>query len=161
MLSGFEPYPRWVLLVLRVFYGNGFLSYKTRGLHRRDVTHILSKVSCFYWNPFIFVGYRNGRLFPHTNPYISNVTQQRRSSPMFIFRAWATSAWVIWPLYHFVMTSTAFHFPWLTSRTLYIKKKTPFTRPGHPTTISCKISVRRSKNCLEFSIPWGRLKISR
>ena len=62
------------------FYVNGFLSYKTRGLHRRDVTHILSKVSCFYWNPFIFVGYRNDRLFPHTNPYISNVTQQRRSS---------------------------------------------------------------------------------
>ena len=30
------------------FYVNGFLSYKTRGLHRRDVTHILSKVSCFY-----------------------------------------------------------------------------------------------------------------
>ena len=32
---------------------------------------------------------------------------------------------------------------------------------GHPTTVFCKISVRRSKNCLEFSIAWGRLKISR
>ena len=37
--------------------------------HRRDVTHILSKVSCFfYWNPFIFVGYRNDRFF---SPYKS------------------------------------------------------------------------------------------
>ena len=34
------------------------------GPHRRDVTHILSKVSCFYWNPFIFVGYGNDRFFP-------------------------------------------------------------------------------------------------
>ena len=32
---------------------------------------------------------------------------------------------------------------------------------GHPTTVFCKKSVRRSKNCLEFSIAWGRLKISR
>ena len=24
---------------------------------------------------------------------------------------------------------------------------------GHPTTVFCEISVRRSKNCLEFSIP--------
>ena len=32
---------------------------------------------------------------------------------------------------------------------------------GHPTTVFCKISVRRSKNCLEFSIAWGRLRISR
>ena len=31
---------------------------------------------------------------------------------------------------------------------------------GHPTTVFCKISVRRSKNCLEFSIPWGELIIS-
>ena len=60
-----------------------------RGPHRRDVTH-LSKVSCFYRNPFIFVGYRNDRFFPHTNPYILNVTQQCRCSPMFIFRSWVT-----------------------------------------------------------------------
>ena len=33
--------------------------------------------------------------------------------------------------------------------------------PGHLTTVFCKVSVRRSKNCLEFSIAWGRLKISR
>ena len=32
---------------------------------------------------------------------------------------------------------------------------------GHPTTVFCEISVRRSKNCLEFSIAWGKLKISR
>ena len=32
---------------------------------------------------------------------------------------------------------------------------------GHPTTVCCKISVRRSKYCLKFSITWGRLKISR
>ena len=32
---------------------------------------------------------------------------------------------------------------------------------GHPTTVFCKISLRRSKYCLEFSITWGRLKISR
>ena len=32
------------------------------------------------------------RFFSHTNPYISNVTQQCRCSPMLIFRAWATCA---------------------------------------------------------------------
>ena len=42
------------------------------GPHRRDVTHILSKVSIFCWNPFIFLGYRNDRFFSHTKPYISN-----------------------------------------------------------------------------------------
>ena len=31
----------------------------------------------------------------------------------------------------------------------------------HPTTVFTKISVRRSKYCLEFSINWGRLKVSR
>ena len=51
------------------------------------VTHILSKVSCFYWNPLIFVGYRNDKFFSHTNLYISKVTQQCRLSPMLIFRA--------------------------------------------------------------------------
>ena len=29
-----------------------------------------------------------------------------------------------------------------------------------PTTVFCEISVRRSRCCLEFSITWGRLKIS-
>ena len=28
--------------------------------------------------------------FPHTNPYILNVTQQCRCLPVLIFRAWAT-----------------------------------------------------------------------
>ena len=32
---------------------------------------------------------------------------------------------------------------------------------GHPTTVFRKISVRRSKYCLEFSITWGWLVISR
>ena len=32
---------------------------------------------------------------------------------------------------------------------------------GQPTTVFCKISVRRSKYCLEFSSTWRRLKISR
>ena len=31
----------------------------------------------------------------------------------------------------------------------------------HPTTVFCKISVRKSENGLEISIGWGRLKISR
>ena len=34
-------------------------------------------------------------------------------------------------------------------------------RQGHPTTVFCKISVRRSKFWLEFSITRGWLKISR
>ena len=34
--------------------------------------------------------YRNESFFYHTNPYILNVTQQCRCSPMLIFRAWAT-----------------------------------------------------------------------
>ena len=42
---------------------------------------------------FIFVGYRNDRFFSHTNPYILNVTQQCRCSPMLIFRAWTTCAY--------------------------------------------------------------------
>ena len=39
---------------------------------------------------FFSVGYRNDRFFSHTNPYIWNVMQQYRCSPMLIFRAWAT-----------------------------------------------------------------------
>ena len=36
------------------------------GPRRRDLTHILCKVSCFFlsWNPLIFVGYGNDRFFP-------------------------------------------------------------------------------------------------
>ena len=36
-----------------------------------------------------------------------------------------------------------------------------YVQQGHPTTVFCKRSVRRSKNYLEFSIAWERLKISR
>ena len=36
--------------------------------------------------------------------------------------------------------------------------KSPFQQ-GHPTTIFCKISVRRSKCCLEISFAWGRLNL--
>ena len=32
---------------------------------------------------------------------------------------------------------------------------------GHPTTVFCKISVRRSKYWVKYSISWGWLKISR
>ena len=32
------------------------------------------------------------------------------------------------------------------------------THAGHPITVFCKISARRSKYCLEFSIAWIRLK---
>ena len=32
---------------------------------------------------------------------------------------------------------------------------------GHATTVFSEISVQRSKNCLEISIAWGRLKICR
>ena len=59
--------------------------------HRRDVTRILCKVSCFFVEILSFslvtetIGF-----FLHTNPYISNVMQQCRWSPMLIFRAWAT-----------------------------------------------------------------------
>ena len=38
----------------------------------------------------INIGYRNDRVFSHTNPYILNVTQQCRCSQMLIFGAWAT-----------------------------------------------------------------------
>ena len=48
------------------FYVNRFLS---RGPHRRDVTHILSKVTCFLLKPFIFVGYRNQVFFPYKSFY--------------------------------------------------------------------------------------------
>ena len=41
-------------------------------------------------NPFIFVGYGNDKFCFHTNPYISNITQQFRCSPTLIFRASAT-----------------------------------------------------------------------
>ena len=37
-----------------------------------------------------YIGYRNDRFFSLTNPYILNVTQQCRCSPMLIFRACAT-----------------------------------------------------------------------
>ena len=70
------------------------------GPHRRDVTHILCKVSCFFFFciiifeilPFSQVTETIG-FSPHTNPYISNVTQQCWCSPMLIFRAWATCAY--------------------------------------------------------------------
>ena len=62
-----------------------------RGPLRRDETHILSKVSCFLLKSFHFRRLQK-RLFyfSHTNPYILNVAQQCRCSPMLIFRAWTT-----------------------------------------------------------------------
>ena len=32
-----------------------------------------------------------------------------------------------------------------------------FHNSGHPTTVFCKISVRRSKFCLEFSFTWQKI----
>ena len=60
--------------------------------HRRDVTRILCKISCFFVEilSFSLVTETIGFFFSHTNPYISNVMQQCRWSPMLIFRAWAT-----------------------------------------------------------------------
>ena len=48
----------------------------------------------------------------------------------------------------------------LTSRSLYNGHFFRGGGGGYPTTVFCKISVRRRKYCLEFSIAWGRLKIS-
>ena len=63
---------------------NGLISlYKSaRGLHRRDVTHMLSKVSDFLLKsgPFFFVGYRNDRFFSHANPYISALFPMLRNN---------------------------------------------------------------------------------
>ena len=42
-----------------------------------------------------------------------------------------------------------------------VEVKLQWSSQGHPKTVFCKISVRRSKYCVEFSIIWGRLKISR
>ena len=61
-----------------------------RGPHRRDVTHILSKVSCFLLKSFHFRRLEKRQVFSYTNPYILNVTQQCRRPQMLIFRAWAT-----------------------------------------------------------------------
>ena len=46
---------------------------------------------------------------------------------------------------------------------LYETSQIPYQQEcqGHATTVFCEITVRRSKNCLEFSIAWGRLKIYR
>ena len=142
------------------FYVNGFLSCKTRGLHRRDVTHILSKVSCCYWNPFIFVGYRNDFFFPIQILIFRMLRNNAEACRCSYFELGL-------PLSYLTSVSFCYDldclpFPVTNIKNLIEKNHaTSFTRPGHPTTISCKISVRRSKNCLEFSIPWGRLKISR
>ena len=37
----------------------------------------------------------------------------------------------------------------------------PIDVSGHPTTVFCKISVLRSKYCLQFSISWEQLKNSK
>ena len=73
-------------MVIRDLVSKGFLSV-TLERHKtinRPVHILKGKLS------FIFVGFRNDRFFLHTNPYISNVTQQCRCSPMLIFRTWAT-----------------------------------------------------------------------
>ena len=49
----------------------------------------------------------------------------------------------------------------ISARFLQQSEQRRYSEQGHPTMVSCKISVRRSKYCLEFSIAWGRLKISK
>ena len=67
------------------------INRSVRGPHRRDVlTHILSKVSYFLLKSFHFRRLEKQQIFSLTNPYILNVTQQCRCTPMLIFRAWAT-----------------------------------------------------------------------
>ena len=50
-------------------------------------------------------------------------------------------------------------------RTIFVATRVlhhmPVGNQGHPTTVFCKISVRRSKYFLEFSFAWERLKNSR
>ena len=89
------PYLKCVLhlscVVHGPIYGRFMVFYVNRVFSLyKDVTHMLSKVSCFLLKSFHFLGYRNGRFFSHTNSYILNVTQQCRCSPMLIFRPWAT-----------------------------------------------------------------------
>ena len=63
------------------------------GPHRREVKHILCNVNCFfYWNPFIFIGYRNDRFFqepikwaPGFSPYKSLYFECYATMPMLIF----------------------------------------------------------------------------
>ena len=43
---------------------------------------------------------------------------------------------------------------------MFFKRGTIDSHQGHPTTVFCTTSVRRSKYCLEFSITWGGLKSS-
>ena len=52
-------------------------------------------------------------------------------------------------------------FIFIVSLSLHFTKCSVTHNTGHPTTVFWEISVRRSKYCLEFSITWGRLKISR
>ena len=52
---------------------------------------MLSKVSRFLLKSFHFRRlHKRYSFFSHATPYISNVTQQFRSSPILILRAWAT-----------------------------------------------------------------------
>ena len=50
--------------------------------------------------------------------------------------------------------------PWRSKTWAAWSKKARISQ-GHPTTVFCKICVRRSKYYIEFSITWGRLKSSR
>ena len=48
-------------------------SKSARELHRRDVEHILSKVSCFLSKYFHFRRLQKRQVFSHTNPYKSRL----------------------------------------------------------------------------------------
>ena len=73
--NGFSLYIRLYREKNRLLYNplNGHKS--AHGPHRRDVTYVLCKVSCFfYWNPFIFVGYRNNRFSRYKSLYFECYT---------------------------------------------------------------------------------------
>ena len=81
---------------------------------------------------------------------------------------------LIFSMWYLFVLGLPLHIPWLLSfdgdwfymtdhvrLIMYKFVLTHFNNQGHPTTGFCKISVRRSKCCLEFSIAWGRFKIYR
>ena len=82
-----------VSIILNSIFEIKLCTLQPYGLNKRSEFHSKNRIKYNWhnWNSFFFVGYRNDRLFSHSNPYISNVTQQlMRCSPMLIFRAWAT-----------------------------------------------------------------------
>ena len=67
---------------------------KWKDFNEKQLTLLKMRVKSLLCGPradlWPFYGFLCKRFFPHTNPYILNVTQQCRCSTMLIFRAWAT-----------------------------------------------------------------------